>query len=161
MARWQRASRPTRGDLRRAAGALAIGTRLRSRFVAVAAVTIGAMLAIVAVVVVDGARSERAALEARGLLLARSSALMVDREMSRLDAMLSGLAVSPALRSGDLAAFHEQAAAIPRPDGCWIILYDPEMNQRVNAQRPPGTPLPVAAEKSQQAMREALHHSHF
>jgi hypothetical protein len=76
--------------VRRSAGQIAIDAKLRSRFVAVAAVTIGAMLAIVAAIVVEGARSERSAQEARARLLARSSALMIDREMSRLDALLTG-----------------------------------------------------------------------
>jgi PAS domain S-box-containing protein len=145
----------------RAAGNIAIDAKLRTRFVAVAAVTIGAMLAIVAMIVVHGAWSERAGQEARAQLLARSSAMIIDREMSRLEALLTGLATSPALKSGDLEFFHRQAVAMPKPEGCGILLFDPEMKHRANAQWPWGTELPVAAERSQDEMRKALLHSRF
>src|SRR5690348_8804781 len=100
---WRPLNRLLRVDFARSSRNVAIDVRLRIRFIAVAAVTIGAMLAVVAAVVVHDAQSDRAALEAHARLLARSSALMIDREMSGLDAMLNGLVSSPALKSGDLA----------------------------------------------------------
>jgi PAS domain S-box-containing protein len=161
MGVWRYLPRRLRSQVRRTADSLAVDAKLRTRFVAITAVTIGAMLTIIAAIIFDTARSERASLEARARLLARSSALMIDREMSRLDALLTGLATSPALKVGDLATFHAQAAGMPRPEGCWILLFDPDMNHRMNAQWPWGTPLPVAAERSQQEMRKALEHARF
>src|SRR5690348_1363911 len=92
--------------------------------------------------------------DALARLYARSSALMIDREMRRLDALLTGLASAPVLKSGDLAAFHAQAAATPKPDGCWIFLFDGDMNQRVTSAWPWGTLVPVADEKSLATVRQ-------
>jgi PAS domain S-box-containing protein len=138
-----------------------IHAKLRTRFVAVAAVSITVVLALEAALVADNARSERAALEYRARLLARTSALMIDREMTNLNALLAALATSPALLSGDLAAFHRQALETPKPESAAIVLYDAELNQQLHTDHPLGAALAHPTSELEKQLRDALQGGHF
>jgi PAS domain S-box-containing protein len=72
-------------------------------------------------------------------------ALAVDRELDIGSTALRALAGSPALASGDLAAFYRQAAALLGPDfpvGAFILT-DGEGRQLINTLRPYGSALPL------------------
>jgi len=86
---------------------------------------------------------QRALTEQRMLETARALTMVVDRELSNMQAGLSVLATSPSLVSGNLRAFYRQAQAVleahPDPN---IILADATGQELVNTFRPFGAPLP-------------------
>ena len=74
--------------------------------------------------------------------IAAAVASVIGRELSRRETTLNTLALSPALRRGDLKAFYEFArAAAPTVDRT-IILTDLEQQQVINTRVPFGEPLP-------------------
>jgi signal transduction histidine kinase len=67
----------------------------------------------------------------------------LDRDLATIQASLEALATSPALASGDMAAFHAQARSVLKNfTDSDIILADATGQQVVNSFRPPGSPLP-------------------
>ncbi len=75
----------------------------------------------------------------------RAIAADIDRMTAAEIEKLQGLAVSPSLRQGDLAAFQRQAEAeLAGPRRGLIFLVTPTMEQIVNTWVPYGTPLPKA-----------------
>ena len=74
--------------------------------------------------------------------IARSTALIVDRELGSAEAGLRILAGSPQLASGDLAGFYAQAKNLKTAPGTWTVLFDREGRQVLNTVVPFGTPLP-------------------
>ncbi len=88
-------------------------------------------------------QSRRAFTEQRMLETARALTMVVDRELSNMQASLSALATSPSLVSGDLPAFYRQARLVLEADpSASIILLNADDQQLVNTLSPFGTPLP-------------------
>ena len=89
---------------------------------------------------------QRDEIEQQAAALAQSMAVGIDRQLGAAEALLTGLAASHYLDTGDLAAFHDQAARVAKPPGSWIFLLNPEGRMLVNEKRPYGAPLPELAE---------------
>lgn len=70
----------------------------------------------------------------------RALALVVDRELGRRESIAWTLAASPAARSGDLQAFHEQAVSAVQGVGGWALIFDAR-GQLVNSHLPYGSKL--------------------
>jgi signal transduction histidine kinase len=110
----------------------------------VAAVAIPAGI-FASVMVVGADRNQRERVEYQLAERAKAMALAVDRQLGQAEALLLGLATSPALSSGDLATFYQQAArAVPEPNR-WIVLTGPEGQQFLNTFRTFGSQLPTTS----------------
>jgi signal transduction histidine kinase/ActR/RegA family two-component response regulator len=94
------------------------------------------------------AQERRAQTERAGLEVTRALATAVDAELGRSIAVLQGIAVSPALDTGDLARYHQSMRRIleTRPDWVTITLADPSGRQLLNARRPYGEALPAVVD---------------
>lgn len=86
------------------------------------------------------------AVEERVVQLVRSLAANVDRELSRAMTTLETLATSPALETGDLAAFHDQARRAISPEQAGVLLVDRSLKQLLNTRAPFGTDLPPTSD---------------
>ena len=116
---------------------------LRAHLVAFGLAAFLPMTILAGFLLVRSAAIERAELEARLLNVAENLAADLDRELSNLITTLNTLASAPALRTGDLAAFHAQASAAVSRLGGAIFLVDPDSLQQVlNTLVPWGTQLP-------------------
>jgi len=74
---------------------------------------------------------------------ARSLAMVVDRELTSVQAALQALATSPTFTTGDFAGVQRQALQLLESyPGADIIVADATGQQLVNSARPYGTPLP-------------------
>ena len=73
---------------------------------------------------------------------ARGVALLVENELSDAETALRALSASPALASGDLAAFRRETLAATRGPASWTILMDGEGRQLLNTLLPMGVALP-------------------
>ena len=92
-----------------------------------------------------GYRAERAEAGRRTLDLARSLALVVERDTQGRLAALQVLALSPPLRGGDLDGSRAQAEAVlaQQMPGANILLLREDGQQALNTAIPPGEPLPA------------------
>ena len=89
-------------------------------------------------------RVERQEVETWLKRVADNIATEVDRELDRRLTVLNTLTTSPALRTGDLAAFHAQAKAALEGTGAGAFLIDPASQQQLaNTYVPFGTMLPT------------------
>lgn len=82
----------------------------------------------------------------------RATALLVDGQLQRSIGALTALGNSTALRSGDLAAFYEEAKGANDPPDVWTLLLDQRGSQLLNTAVPFGTPAPPAAATERVAM---------
>jgi signal transduction histidine kinase/ActR/RegA family two-component response regulator len=73
---------------------------------------------------------------------ARSTALVVDRELASAEAALKALGSSPYLESGDLAGFYRQAKLSTAGQHFWIVLFDRDGQQLINTRSAYGASLP-------------------
>jgi PAS domain S-box-containing protein len=88
-------------------------------------------------------QSKRALTEQRMLETARALSMVVDRELSNMQASLRALATSPSLVSGDLPAFYRQALVVQKANpGAYMILADARGQLLINSFLPFGAPLP-------------------
>ncbi len=78
---------------------------------------------------------------------ARSTALIVDRDLGIAEAGLRVLATSPLLATGDLNGFYQQASAANRGSTAWTMLLDTEGRALINAGQPLGSPMPPPLNK--------------
>ena len=119
--------------------------RLRAYLMLVAAAgMIPGLLA--AVVAVDKVREGERQAALRGLReTVRATALAVDREIQGSLGTLAALGNSEHLKTGNLRAFYDQAAAVDRPPHVWTLLLDESGSQVLNTVVPFGTPAPPAA----------------
>jgi PAS domain S-box-containing protein len=113
----------------------AAGTFLRNRILALASACVIGGLALGACMALLWAWREQEAIEQRALASARATMQVADREIAAAVAGLEGLATSPALRSGNLRAFHEQMVAMPAREGIWLALFDTD-RQLLSSRRP-------------------------
>jgi two-component sensor histidine kinase/PAS domain-containing protein len=109
----------------------------------VAAVVIP-LLAFAAVLLMRYAATERPRLEREAEQIAGQVALVVDAELQRLLALLTGLSSSSALRTRDLSTFYGEATQVARQAGAVVVLRDFGSRQLINTQRPYGSDLPAA-----------------
>jgi len=88
-------------------------------------------------------QQKRSLTDQRLLERARALSLLVDRDLAAMQASATALATSPAIVSGDLAAFYHQAEAVlPDYPGSAIVLADASGQQLVNTLVPLGRRLP-------------------
>ncbi len=88
-------------------------------------------------------QNRRALTEQRMLETARALTMVVDRELSNMQASLSVLATTPSLATGDLSAFYRQAwAVLEGHPGARIFLADATEQELVNTFLPFGASLP-------------------
>ncbi len=73
----------------------------------------------------------------------RLTAMVVDSDTRRAEAVMRALGGSSALAEGDMRRFDAEARAVNAGDGAWIILYDEHAQQLVNTRRTFGETLPV------------------
>ncbi len=102
------------------------------------------------VVALDKIRAGERNAAVRGLQeTVRATALIVDREAQGSLAALKALSSSVHLRTGDLQAFYDQAAALDQKPDVWTLLLDDQGQQLVNTVLPFGAPRPspVARER--------------
>ena len=118
---------------------------MRARLLALAALCVAGGLALAAGLALHRASLEQRSVEDGALTVARAIVGAADREIAASVARMEALATSPALRAGDLKAFHDQLAATPLPDGTWFVLWDRE-RQLLNTLRPFGASLPRLAD---------------
>jgi PAS domain S-box-containing protein len=131
---------------------------MRTRLLALAAACVVGGLALAGGLALHRAALEQRSIEDGALTVARATVHAADREIAASIARMEALATSPALRAGDLKAFHDQLVATPLPDGTWFILWDGE-RQLLNTLRPFGSPLPRIADfraGSQAAIRRVF-----
>ncbi|MDB5932819.1 MAG: hypothetical protein JWQ01_163, partial [Massilia sp.] len=73
----------------------------------------------------------------------RLSAMVIDSDTRRAEAVLRALGASNALADGDMGRFDADARAVNAGAGAWIILYDTTGQQLVNTRHELGATLPV------------------
>ena len=105
------------------------------------------LLAFSAVMGVVFWRQQRAAYDERHLERVRALAMALDRELEGHARALQVLALSTALKNGDLHAFYERAQRVRAEQSVWdaVILTDTTGAQVINTRRPFGVPLPRTA----------------
>ncbi len=83
---------------------------------------------------------------------ARLSAMVIDSDTQRAEAVLRALAGSSALGDGDLRRFDAEARSVNAGSGAWIILYQPATGQQlINTRHPFGAALPIRPNHEQLA----------
>lgn len=85
---------------------------------------------------------------------ARAVSLHVSQDVAAIQAALRALALSPYLKAGDFAAFHDEAIKAAAPFNGWIVVGDRSFKQIVNTLVPFGTALPEMS--VQQVSRRTL-----
>jgi PAS domain S-box-containing protein len=92
------------------------------------------------------AEEDRAATKLNIRAAAINNARAVDREVAVTEALLVGLRASPSLRSGDWAAFYEQAKELAAPRGSRVLVYGLNSQGKreilLNTGLPFGAPVP-------------------
>jgi len=73
----------------------------------------------------------------------RGVSLAVERELDRFGAVVTTLAASPTLVSGDLRAFHERLQQTVQPIATGVTIFDPNGVPLADTDYPFGAPLPV------------------
>ena len=87
---------------------------------------------------------------------ARSTALMIDRDLGSAAAGLRVLAGSPQLVQGDLAAFYRQAAGLTPGADSWTVLLERDGKQIFNTRVPFGTALPGGSPEATKRIARVL-----
>jgi two-component sensor histidine kinase len=97
------------------------------------------------------ALTERAMIATAGRSAARNIAGAIDFRLNSIESSLAALALSPALRGGDLAGFYKDAEALAATQRVVVALVSPEGEQILNTNAPFGLKLPPAAPESRYA----------
>ena len=121
---------------------------LRRRLLLLAAAGIVPLAAIAGVSLFALIHEQRKQAEQTGVELTRALSTAVDASFSRSIAVLQGLAIGPALDTGDLVRYRESMRRVleTRPDWVTITLADLSGRQLINPLRPLGEPLPVVVD---------------
>ncbi|MGO4526919.1 histidine kinase [Microvirga sp. 2MCAF35] len=101
-------------------------SRTRNRIVLAAALASGLSFLIAAFVIYWHAAQDRHEVIQRGLSVSAAVSRGLERESDALGRVLKGLAASPLLAADDLAPFHRQLLATPRPDRSRFVLWNRE-----------------------------------
>jgi len=130
---------------------------LRLRLILFALACMGFALLIASVHLLTSARKDQREMELQAQSLARGSAQSVEQEIAAAQSLLVGLSVSPALASGDLAAFHREASRAAALARCAILLMDADYrgleSNLVNTNRPFGSSPAEAPAETAAALR--------
>ncbi len=105
--------------------------------------------------------TERQVIEAAGRSTVRTVASAVDFRLTSIEAAMATLALSPALRSGDLAAFYKDAEALAQIQRVVVALVSPTGEQVLNTNAPFGTVLPATAPEARFAEAVASRRTQF
>ncbi|MBA1157646.1 histidine kinase [Microvirga mediterraneensis] len=101
-------------------------SRTRNRIALAAALASGLSFLIAAFAVYGHAAQDRHDSIQRGLSISAAASRGLEREADALGSVVKGLAASPLLAADDLAPFHRQLLATPRPDGSRFVLWNHE-----------------------------------
>lgn len=91
------------------------------------------------------ALAERQLIDDAGRSTAQSVSSAVDFRLTSIEAAMATLALSPALREGDLAAFYQDALAFAQTQRAVVALVSPSGEQILNTNAPFAQTLPAAA----------------
>jgi two-component sensor histidine kinase len=118
------------------------GRRIRT-FLALFAFALTVPLLLVSVVAFNQmARLQQAETEQRVSQAAHALAARIDAELDRATVVLETLATSPALKQGDLRAFHNQSVLALKRSKAAIVLIDRDFQQLVDTLKDYGSSLP-------------------
>lgn len=92
--------------------------------------------------------AERQVIEAMGRSTARSVSSAVDFRLTSIEGAMTTLALSPALRAGDLQAFYADAEAFAKTQRAIVALVSPSGAQILNTNAPFGQVLPPTVAES-------------
>ena len=121
------------------------GEPLRRRLLLLVAAGVLPLAAMAGISLLVLTQQQRLQVEHTGLEVTRALATAVDAELGRSIAVLKGLAIGPALDTGDLARYHQSMRRVleTRPDWISITLADPTGQQLANTRLQFGDPLPM------------------
>lgn len=102
------------------------------------------------------AQAERTRLENEGSAAARDIALLLERDLAGLFALLRGLSTSTSLQSGDLRSFDSRVREVHGLEGVSFVLRGRDGRQLINTRRPWGAPLPWIEEPLEKIGREVV-----
>jgi signal transduction histidine kinase/ActR/RegA family two-component response regulator len=113
----------------------------RAYFALMAAAALLPLMIVAAFVLNTLLHAEREAATGSVLESARAVSLAMDQEIATAETVLRVLGSSAHLEKGDLASFHEQAAAASSGEGVFTTLYDAQGRQLMNTSVPLGMAL--------------------
>ena len=116
--------------------------RIRSRLLLLVLAALIPALLVTALGVAYIYREEQDFSRASVMEAARALGLALERDLGRRASILRTLALSPALRSGELKRFYSYAGEVAKESGGAIILSDLQGKQLANTRLPLGAPLP-------------------
>ena len=105
--------------------------------------------------------SKRQVIEAAGRSTARTVASAIDFRLTSIEAAMSTLARSSALRTGDLAAFYKDAQALAQTQRVIVALASVSGEQIINTNAPFGQALPLTVPESRFAEAAATRKTQF
>jgi signal transduction histidine kinase/CheY-like chemotaxis protein len=114
---------------------------LRARLVMLVLAVLAPALITAALLLVNAYRQERDSISRQMSETARALSLVVDRQIGQDKVLMSALAASPALKSGDWDVFDAQAREASLPSGNWVSV-SVDGVQMVNTHVPRGVRLP-------------------
>jgi PAS domain S-box-containing protein len=122
---------------------LQFSSSLERRLLLLVAAVALPLLGVAAFAVRDAFSTERARAEERLQTRARAMAVLVDREVGRVEALLRTAARSEFLRSGDVRSFLTEAEAVAAElGGAWVGVTQRDGTRLLNTFWPDGTPPP-------------------
>jgi PAS domain S-box-containing protein len=122
---------------------LQLGGSLERRLLLLAAAVALPLLGVATFAVRDAFSTERARAEERLQTRARAMAVLVDREIGRVEALLRTAARSETLRSGDIKGFLMEAEAVAAElGGAWVGVTERDGTRLLNTFWPDGAPPP-------------------
>jgi PAS domain S-box-containing protein len=104
----------------------------------------------------EAAQAERTRLETEGSAAARDIALLLERDLAGLFALLRGLSTSTSLQSGDLRSYDARLREVHGLEGVSFVLRGRDGQQLINTRRPWGAPLPRIEDPLEKIGREVV-----
>jgi two-component sensor histidine kinase len=142
---------PAGGDIPAGAKAPRRLWRIRSLLLIFVTLVILPIWTFATILAVQFARAELNAIEASAAATARSIASTLEFRLRAMESAVQALALSPALRAGDLAAFHREAQAVARTQQGVIAIAARTGEQILNTNAPYGAALPPTAPEARLA----------
>ncbi len=105
--------------------------------------------------------TKRQVIEAAGRSTARTVASAIDFRLTSVEAAMATLAMSPALRSGDIATFYKDAEALAKTQRVVVALASPSGEQILNTNAPFGQALPPTAPEARYTESVATQKTQF
>jgi two-component sensor histidine kinase len=115
---------------------------VKGRLIALIAATVVPMVGFSALLATRYAESERRAIETRRLDVAKNLTVLIDGEVSAIEAVLAGLAKTPDLLRGDIGGFRAYAETLIGERIAVLALLEPSGQQIMSTFVPLGQPLP-------------------